>query len=315
MCPESPRWYMKKGRTRDAYNSLCRLRKTPLQAARDLYYMYAQLQVEASLVKKTNNYARRFGELFTVARNRRALIASFVVMMSQQMCGINVISYYSSSVFSEAGASVLASLVFSFGFGAINFVFAFPAVRMIDQFGRRSLLLSTFPLMMLMLIGTSLCIHFIPTDSSAHLGVLALFVYLFAVVYSPGAGPVPFTYSAEVFPLSHREVGMSWAVASINFWGTVLSLTFFRIVAAFSLQGAFGFYAGLNVLSYCLIYCFMPETKKRTLEELDYVFGVPLWAFTRYQLFKALPYFVRRHLLFDKTARLEPLYHLDHVAE
>ena len=129
MCPESPRWYMKKGRTRDAYNSLCRLRKTPLQAARDLYYMYAQLQVEASLVTSSNSYLRRFVELFTVARNRRALIASFIVMMSQQMCGINVISYYSSSIFSEAGASVLASLVFSFGFGAINFVFAFPAVR------------------------------------------------------------------------------------------------------------------------------------------------------------------------------------------
>ncbi|KAJ5605578.1 hypothetical protein N7510_008359 [Penicillium lagena] len=311
-CPESPRWYMKKGRAKDAYASLCRLRKTPLQAARDLYYMHSQLQMEASLVNRTSNYFKRFTELFTIPRNRRAVVASFVVMMSQQMCGVNIISYYSSSIFSSAGASTLAALLFSFGFGAINFVFAFPAVKLIDQFGRRSLLLVTFPLMTITLIGTAMC-FFTPEDSKAHLGLIALFIYLFAICYSPGAGPVPFTYSAEVFPLSHREVGMSWAVASINFWGFVLSLTFFRIEAAFTIEGAFGFYAGLNVLCFCLIFCFLPETKKRTLEELDYVFGVPTGTFIRYQFTKVVPYFVRRYCLFDKSARLEPLYQLDHI--
>jgi hypothetical protein len=50
--------------------------------------------------------------------------------------------------------------------------------------------------------------------SKAHIALVALFVFIFAAFYSPGEGPVPFTYSAEVFPLSHREVGMSWAVAT-----------------------------------------------------------------------------------------------------
>lgn len=77
---------MKKGRVGDAYKSLCRLRKTPLQAARDLYYMHAQLEVEATLVKRTSNYLKRFTELFTVPRNRRATLASFIVMMFQQVC-------------------------------------------------------------------------------------------------------------------------------------------------------------------------------------------------------------------------------------
>lgn len=228
------------------------------------------------------------------------------------MCGINIISYYSSSVFSSAGASALAALFFSFGFGAINFIFAFPAVKLIDQFGRRSLLLATFPLMAVMLIATAMCFY-VPESSNAHLGLIAFFIYLFSICYSPGAGPVPFTYSAEVFPLSHREVGMSWAVASINFWGFILSLTYFRIAAAFTVKGAFGFYAGLNILCWFLIFFFVPETKKRTLEELDYVFGVPTRTFIRHQIRKAAPYFVRRYFMFDKTARLEPLYHLDHV--
>ena len=52
--------------------------------------------------------------------------------------------------------------------------------------------------------------------------------------YSPGEGPVPFTYSAEVFPLSHREVGMAWAVATCLFWAAVLSITFPRMLSVMS---------------------------------------------------------------------------------
>ena len=77
----------------------------------------------------------------------------------------------------------------------------------------------------------------IPKGSKAHLGVIAAFVYLFSAFYSPGEGPVPFTYSAEVFPLSHREVGMAWAVATCLFWAAALSITFPRMLAALTPQG------------------------------------------------------------------------------
>jgi hypothetical protein len=83
-CPESPRWYIKKNRYREAYNSLLKLRWTPLQAARDLYYIHAQLQVESDIIGKSN-YVSRFMELFTIPRVRRATLASFVVMIAQQM--------------------------------------------------------------------------------------------------------------------------------------------------------------------------------------------------------------------------------------
>ena len=53
---------------------------------------------------------------------------------------------------------------------------------------------------------------------------MAIFIYIYAAFYSPGEGPVPFTYSAEVFPLSHREVGMGWAVATNLFWAAVVSI-------------------------------------------------------------------------------------------
>jgi hypothetical protein len=63
------------------------------------------------------------------------------------------------------------------------------------------------------------CCVLIDPASTAHIALVALFVFIFAAFYSPGEGPVPFTYSAEVFPLSHREVGMSWAVATNSKFG------------------------------------------------------------------------------------------------
>ncbi|KAF8535962.1 hypothetical protein BDD12DRAFT_853166 [Trichophaea hybrida] len=312
-CPESPRWYIKKKRYQDAFNSLLRLRNSELQAARDLYYINAQLEVEHEIIKGSN-YMQRFIELFTIPRIRRATLAAFTVMLAQQMCGINIIAFYSSTIFVEAGATQKGALLASWGFGLVNFIFAWPAIFTIDTFGRRSLLLFTFPQMAWTLLAAGFCFY-IPTSSKAHMGMIAFFVFLFAAFYSPGEGPVPYTYSAEVFPLSHREVGMGFAVATCLFWAAVLSISFPRILAAFAPTGtgAFAFYAGLNITAFIMIFLFVPETKQRTLEELDYVFAVPLRKFMKYQLTKFLPWWIKRYVLMNKNAKLEPLYHFHGV--
>ncbi|KAI9890957.1 MAG: hypothetical protein M1814_003458 [Vezdaea aestivalis] len=308
-CPESPRWLMKKGRYTKAYRSLCKLRNTELQAARDLFYVHAQLTIEKDVLGKSN-YVTRFIQLFTIPRVRRATLASFIVMLAQQMCGINIIAFYSSTIFVQAGATSTNALLASWGFGLVNFVFAWPAVWTIDTWGRRTLLLFTFPNMAWTLLAAGFCFY-IPTSSKAHLGLIAMFIYLFAAFYSPGEGPVPFTYSAEVFPLSHREVGMAWAVATCLFWAAVLSVSFPRILQAFKPQGAFGFYAALNVTAFVLIFLFLPETKQRTLEELDYVFAVPTHVHARYQTFTALPYWFRKNILCNRRLKLKPLYQFE----
>ncbi|KAL4882907.1 hypothetical protein BJY04DRAFT_226921 [Aspergillus karnatakaensis] len=312
MCPESPRWYIKKGRFPDAYNSLSRTRNHSLLAARDLYYIYAQIKVEQEIAGE-GTYVARFIELFTIPRVRRATLAAFTVMIAQQMCGINIVAFYSSTIFAEAGATGNGPLWASWGFGLVNFLFAFPALWTIDTFGRRSLLLFTFPQMAWTLLAAGFSFY-VPEDSKAHLGLIALFVFLFAAFYSPGEGPVPFAYSAEVFPLSHREVGMSFAVAVCLGFAAALGNTFPRMLDALTPQGAFGFYAGLNMVAFVMIFLWVPETKQRTLEELDYIFAVPTRTFMRYQVFKVLPWWFRRYVLFQKDATLEPLYQLDHVA-
>ncbi|KAI0095961.1 hypothetical protein F4814DRAFT_178411 [Daldinia grandis] len=308
LCPESPRWLMKKNRYAEAWTSMNKLRNNPIQVARDIYYIHAQLSIENQLTSKTN-YVTRFTQLFTIPRVRRASIAAFTVMIAQQMCGINIIAFYSTTVFVDAGYNDFQAMLCSFGFGLVNWLFAFPAFWTIDTFGRRSLLLFTFPQMMWTLLAAGLCT--LMEQGTARTALVALFVFLFGAFYSPGEGPVPFTYSAEVFPLSHREVGMGFAVATCLFWASVLSMTFPFILDRLHTVGAFGLYAGFNLVALVMIFFLVPETKQRTLEELDYVFAVPNRKFARYQVTKALPYGFKRWVLFQRNAVLEPLYHKD----
>jgi MFS family permease len=146
-----------------------------------------------------------------------------------------------------------------------------PSLRTIDSFGRRNLLLATFPFMaffqVIMVIAFSL-----PQKSVAQNVLVILGMYLFGVAYSPGEGPVPFVYSAESMPLYNRDWGMG-IVTSINwFWNFFISITWPNFSETFGIAGAFGWYAGWCVIGWFLILLFVPETKDLTLEELDQVF-------------------------------------------
>ncbi|KAL1630739.1 hypothetical protein SLS54_000610 [Diplodia seriata] len=189
---------------------------------------------------------------------------------------VNAAPYFAASMlatlFVDAKADTRTALLVSWGFGLANFIFALPAVHQIDTLGRRTLLLITFPGMALTLLAAGFCFY-IPDTNEARLDLITFFLFLFAVFYSPGEGPVPFTYSSEAFPLSHREVGMSWAVATNLFWAAILNTVFPRLTDALGNTGALGLFAGLNVLAFVMIFLWVPETKQRTLEELDSIFG------------------------------------------
>ncbi|KAJ6613577.1 hypothetical protein B0H10DRAFT_2222091 [Mycena sp. CBHHK59/15] len=283
-CPESPRWLMKKDRYPAAYASLCRLRMSELQAARDLYYVHYQLMEEFK-VMRGSNCLLRFAELFTVPRVHRATIAS--------RCAANIIAFYSSTIFQEAGYGTKIALLASFGFGLVNFVFVFPAVWTIGTFGRRNLLLSRFPNMAWSLLAAA-CASSSPRATPR--ACRASRCSSFAAFYSPGEGPVPFTYSAEVFPLAHREMGMSWFVPELS-----LGCRRLRLLPRLQRRRFF------------MIFFLVPETKQRTLEELDYVFFVPVTTRARYQLHTALPHFVRRFVLRRRDVVPPPLYNFDEV--
>ncbi|KAF2790977.1 hypothetical protein K505DRAFT_339960 [Melanomma pulvis-pyrius CBS 109.77] len=317
-CPESPRikiltlkirWYMEKGKYDKAFTALCRLRKHKIQATRDMYYAYKLLEVEQAEREGKSLWK----EIFVVRRNRRAAQSAFFVMFMQQFCGVNVIAYYSSSIFQEAGFSRSEALLTSMGTGITNFLFAIPAIYTIDTFGRRNLLLTTFPLMGLCLLWCGMS-FFLPqnpdgTPTQARLGSIAASIYTFMAVYSPGEGPVPFTYSAEAFPLHLRDIGMSFATATCWGFNFILSLTWPALVEAFTPQGAFGWYAAWNFFGWIYCYFFLPETKNLTLEELDTVFDVGNHDFSTYYRQK-LPWYMKKHILRQNVESMPALYQL-----
>lgn len=184
-----------------------------------------------------------------------------------------------------------------------------------------------------------------PESNSAKIPLIAFFVYLFAAFYGPGwlprmlnllfsnspvagIGPIPSIYFSEAFPLSHREIGAAFTICVNNSVGSALGLTFPALLARITptgksyrhkpqckrllinslCQGAFGFYAGLNIVAFVVIFFIVPETKKRTLEELDYIFGVPTTRHASYQVNTWLPWFVKRNFLWQRSTPLPPLY-------
>ncbi|OQD69216.1 hypothetical protein PENPOL_c002G03242 [Penicillium polonicum] len=299
MCPESPRFLIQRNKYADAYKSLLELRGTPIQAARDLYYIHAQLQTEAIKIWHPHedkswwsereqiyayqswinrgNFFQRMMCLATNPRTRRACMVALIVMASQQLCGINVLAFYSSELLRTNQSNPSDALLtppmavkwYNFGFGLANFLFTLPAYIFIDSRGRRPLLLGSFLGMFLSLIAVS---GFFKIEAHyTRLILVAVFSCLpFVFCYSIGAGPIPFTLSAEVFPLCVREVGMSFSVM-VNFLGLGLLVLFVpQLTSKFHGEGnLLFFFSGLNLLALILIFFFVPETKDVSLEDMN----------------------------------------------
>lgn len=286
LVPESPQWLVNRRRLAQAYQSFCRLRSSSVVAARDLYLMETArmasspfsshpthpTQSRSFVASHFRAWLASIRSLLT-RRNRRALYASGVLMVMQQFCGVNVIAYYSSTIFLSAGLSQNRAHLASLGFGIINFVFALPAIRIIDTKGRRFLALFTLPLLAVCLAATAIAFSTSPS-APGHVAGIAVCIYVFAAIYSVGMGPVPFTYSAEAFGASARDSGMSVATTILWACNFILSLTWPALLARLSATGAFSYYAAWNVAGFLLVFLFVPETKGLSLSGLDELFSV-----------------------------------------
>ena len=301
--PESPRWLMGKGRHKDSYDSLNAMRLDKIAAARDTFYQYVLLQEEASYEGIPT--WKRLVEMITIRRNRNGAFGAWIVMFMQQFCGINAIVYYNSTIFIRGGFTQVDALTASWGFGMVNFLFAIPTFYTIDTFGRRNLLLLTFPLMSIFLLWTGF--GFLASNDQTRIGIVASGVYIFSAIYSAGEGPVPFTYSAEAFPLYIRDLGMGFATATCWFFNFILALTWPKLVSSFTSTGAFGWYAAWNIVGFFLVLWFLPETKGLTLEELDEVFSVSTRKHAKWQT-KHFLNGIQRVVLRRHIDPLPPLY-------
>lgn len=194
----------------------------------------------------------------------------------------------------------------------MNFLFAIPAIYTIDTFGRRNLLLVTFPLMSICLFFTGFSFYI--TNVQAQLACVATGIYVFMAVYSPGEGPVPFTYSAEAFPLHIRDIGMSSATAITWGFNFIISFTWPQLQKSFGPTGAFCWYAAWNIIGWVFAYFLLPETKNLTLEELDMVFGISNRQHAKYFM-KKLPWYLNKYILRRDVTPMPELYEFDTRAD
>lgn len=251
-------------------------------------------RVNFSLINRTKWFARtRLVKDTDMRYLGRETIAACVVMISQQLCGINVLIFYAASIYSHRGSTNECSqsfkpLLLCWGIGLTNFLFALPAYRWIETMGRKWLPLATLPFLSLLIAAAAA--SFQAPGATLQQILIGVFTYLFTAVYSFGMGPVPFTYSAEIFPLEHRIIGMSIAV-SVNLLGAGI-LAFFVPAIQIGTK-LLGIFAGLNLCAFVAIWKLVPETigaaaendTKMTaldLSQLFYIFKRPNSSHRRY---------------------------------
>lgn len=253
--PESPRWLVQKGRMADAQHVLNEI------SGRE--------QANAELQSIQAAVAEERGALFDRHLRRPWTIAVGLAIL-QQITGINTILYYGSLLFvehvpqqSEASA-LLANVII----GLTNLIFTIVAMFAVDRFGRKSLLLWTTA-------GMALSLFALSSAAFAHAPsmLLLVFILLFVASFATGMGPVVWIVMSEIFPNRVRSRAVS--VSTVCLWLACLLVTstFLTLVNRFGISGTFLLYALISAFTFVFVLRIVPETKGRTLEEIEAGWG------------------------------------------
>ena len=253
--PESPRWLAKKGRTELARKILARI-------GGETYGTAALAEIGSTLAAEDREQVR-WTELLD-PRMFKVLLLGVVLAVFQQWCGINVIFNYAPEIFHTAGydiSSVLSNIAWT---GSVNLAFTFVALGVVDRAGRRPLMLFGSAALAVIYAAMALCY--------AH-GVKGLPVLLLVLAaigcYAMSLAPVTWVVISEIFPNRIRGAAMSVAVCALWLACFLLTDSFPWLNATLGAAGTFSLYAGICVLGFIFIQLKLPETKGKTLEQLE----------------------------------------------
>ncbi len=251
--PESPRWLVKRGREEEATRVLSRV-DTAEAAVREIR------DIKETLALETGS----FGELSRPGF-RRPLFIAIVLAVFQQTTGINAILYYAPRIFESAGFGRMSAIGQSTIIGFTNMLFTVVAIVLADRVGRRPLLLVATSGMgvALVLLGAAFKFQFLP--QSALLFVIILYIAFF----SSAMGPLVWVVMAEIFPIRMR--GAAMGIATLILWlaDFAVTLTFPVISDKLNASAAFWLYAVMCVLDLVFMVFYLPETKGKSLEEIE----------------------------------------------
>ena len=250
--PESPRWLCKQGQMERAALVLNRI-AGPAAARVEL------TQIGAAL-------AQEGGSLADLWRPgiRRALFVGVTLAVLTQVTGINAIMYYAPEIFKAAGAAASAAYNDTIWIGLTNLVFTLISMAVVDRLGRKPLLLIGATCMGLALVGVGAAFHFHLSGRGLLLGVIT-YVGSFAV----SMGVVGWVVISEIYPTRTR--GRAMAVATSAVWAAcfLVSQTFPILVEQVGSAATFWTYAALCVVAIAFVARCVPETKGRSLEEIE----------------------------------------------
>jgi SP family galactose:H+ symporter-like MFS transporter len=257
--PESPRWLVKSGRRQAALEVLRRTRGT------------ANVEDELREIETTLGAADEKGQMADLLNPavRPALVVGLGLAVFQQVTGINTVIYYAPIIIQSAGiSSASGAILATLGIGVVNVVMTIVSMWLLDRVGRRPLLLIGVAGMAITLGALGLVFRTTsPTETSATLAVVSMMLYVAAFAIS--LGPIFWLLISEIYPLKIRSSteGLS---AAFN-WGSnlVVSLTFLTLVKELGPSLTFWLYGVMAVGAWVFSYFRVPETKGRTLEEIE----------------------------------------------
>jgi sugar porter (SP) family MFS transporter len=267
--PESARWLLKMGRRDEARGSLVKV-DGPEVADAELATIEADLEAEAREGQAS------WGEVFSPGL-RRALWVGVGLATLQQVTGINAIIYYANEIFAEAGFTTAEQQAKAtlYAVGAVNVLATLIAVAWVDRFGRRPLLLTGLVGMTVSLAAVGMSFAALENEpagaTSTTVGgivtVLALVVFIASFAFS--MGPIVWTLISEIYP--NRVRGRAISVATAVNWlaAFVVAQFFLSIVDAIGESTTFFVFAALCVVSFAFVWRLVPETKGRSLEEIQ----------------------------------------------
>lgn len=272
---ESPRWLMKQGRYEEATASLAYMR---LEDPNDPEIVKEIAEIRAAIEEELNaTEGVRWRECLTPG-NRMRFFTGFCIMFWQQFSGTNSIGYYAPQIFQTIGVSKTNSSLFATGvYGTVKVITtAIFLVIGIDKLGRRKSLMfgAAWMMTMMFIIGAVLHTH-PPTNvnvvSPASIAMVVM-IYLYVIGYSASWGPIPWVYLSEVFPTRLRSYGVGMGAATqwlFNFVITEITPNAVNHIGWRTFL-MFGFFClGMGVF----VFFFIRETKGRSLEEMDILFG------------------------------------------